>query len=137
MSFVAMLFSPGGFVLNRTHQEPGNLCFFKLLDSFFRWKNADSEFFFSWIEVNTEYLSMAGSSTVQIVVATATAAANGQNIGDISVILPEGLASALTNSAEIAANACGATVKARKRDEANNRNMKRVTEAGKTKNGSK
>jgi hypothetical protein len=107
------------------------------LDSFFRWKNADSEFFFSWIEVNTEYLSMAGSSTVQIVVATATAAANGQNIGDISVILPEGLASALTNSAEIAANACGATVKARKRDEANNRNMKRVTEAGKTKNGSK
>jgi hypothetical protein len=80
---------------------------------------------------------MAGSSTVQIVAATATVAANGQNIGDISVILPEGLASALTSSAEIAANVCGAALKARKRDKANNRNIKRVTKAGNTKNGSK
>jgi hypothetical protein len=74
---------------------------------------------------------MDGTSTVQIVVATATAAANGQNIGDISVILPEGLASALQSSAEIAANACGAILKLRKRDELDG-NMKRtLTDGGK------
>jgi len=34
---------------------------------------------------------MNGTSTVDVVIATATAKENGQNIGDISVILPEGL----------------------------------------------
>jgi len=84
-----------------------------------------------WIGVNTEYLSMAGSSTVQVIFATATAAANGQNIGDISIILPEGLATALQTSAEIAANACSALLKVRKRDQSHLANYRRqVTEAG-------
>ena len=83
---------------------------------------------YRWIGVNTEYLSMDGTSTVEVVIATATAAANGQSIGDISVILPEGLAVALQNSAETAANACSAVLKKRKRD---NDNSKRVLESGK------
>ena len=50
---------------------------------------------------------MEGTSTVQVVIATATAAAHGQSIGDISVIIPEGLAVSLQKSAEIALAACG------------------------------
>ena len=53
---------------------------------------------------------MDGTSTVDVVIATATAKANGQNIGDISVILPEGLADTLTNSMTTAINACGAVI---------------------------
>ncbi|KAH8819032.1 Spherulation-specific family 4-domain-containing protein [Xylogone sp. PMI_703] len=68
-----------------------------------------------WIGVNTEYLSMDGTSTVEVVIATATAAANGQNIGDISVILPEGLAVALKKSVNNAISSCGA-LKLRKRN---------------------
>lgn len=57
--------------------------------------------------MNTEYLSISGTSTISIVIATATTAANNQDVGDISVILPEGLAAALTNSATTAVSACG------------------------------
>ena len=41
---------------------------------------------------------MDATSTVDVVIATATAKANGQNIGDISVILPEGLVEKLKGS---------------------------------------
>ena len=71
---------------------------------------------------------MDGTSTVEVVIATATAATNGQNVGDISIIIPEGLANALQSSAEAAADACSAVL-LRKRD---NDNWKRVTEDGKT-----
>ncbi|CZT12957.1 uncharacterized protein RAG0_16592 [Rhynchosporium agropyri] len=60
-----------------------------------------------WIGINTEYLSMDGTSTVQVLFATATAAANGHNVGDISVILPEGLANTLTKSIKTAIDTCG------------------------------
>jgi len=50
---------------------------------------------------------MSGTSTIEVLIATATAAANGQNIGDISVILPEGLANALENSVQGAMSDCG------------------------------
>lgn len=71
---------------------------------------------------------MDGTSTVEVVIATATAAANGQNVGDISIILPEGLVTALQSSSEAAANACSAIAQ-RKRDEDN---WKRITDDGKT-----
>jgi hypothetical protein len=70
---------------------------------------------------------MEGTSTVEVVIVTATAAANGQNVGDISIIIPEGLVNALQSSAETAADACSAVL-LRKRD---SDNQKRVTEAGK------
>ena len=41
-------------------------------------------------------------------VATATAAANGQSVGDVSVILPEALAAALQDSVGAAVTACNA-----------------------------
>lgn len=59
---------------------------------------------------------MDGTSTVEVVIATATAAANGQHIGDISIILPEGLADALETSVLTAINSCGAIVKKARRD---------------------
>lgn len=68
---------------------------------------------FQWIGVNTEYLSISGTSTISVVIATATAAANDQNVGDISFILPEGLASTLTNSASDAISACGSLTRRR------------------------
>jgi hypothetical protein len=71
---------------------------------------------------------MDGTSTVKVVVATATAAANGQNVGDISIIISEGLADALLSSAEAAADACSGILE-RRRDSVM---WKRVTEAGKT-----
>jgi len=43
-------------------------------------------------------------------VATATAAANGQSVGDISIILSEGLAVALEASVETAVTACNMPV---------------------------
>ena len=64
-----------------------------------------------WIGVNTEYLTVTGTSTVQVVVATATAAANGQSVGDISLILSEGLANALQGSVEAAITACNVLAK--------------------------
>ena len=70
---------------------------------------------------------MDGTSTVEVVIATATVAANGQNVGDISIIIPEGLANALQSSVEAAVDACSAVL-LRKRD---NNNWKRVTESGK------
>ncbi|KIN00783.1 carbohydrate esterase family 3 protein [Oidiodendron maius Zn] len=85
-------------------------------------------FWILWIAVNTEYLSMDGTSTVEVVVATATAAANGQNVGDISIIIPEGLAIALQSSAEAAADACSAVLL----HDRDNDNRKRVTEAALT-----
>ena len=69
---------------------------------------------------------MDGTSTVEVVIATATVAANGQNVGDISIIIPEGLANALQSSVEAAVDACSAVL-LRKRDN----NWKRVTESGK------
>jgi hypothetical protein len=71
---------------------------------------------------------MDGTSTVEVVIATATAAANGQNVGDISIIIPEGLANSLTSSAEAAADACSAVL-LRKRD---NDDWRRQTDTGKT-----
>lgn len=64
-----------------------------------------------WVGKNTEYLTVetinpTSTSTVQILVATATAAANGQSIGDISIILSEGLAAALQASVQTAVEAC-------------------------------
>lgn len=67
--------------------------------------------FLQWIGVNTEYLTVTGTSTVQVVVATATAAANGQSVGDISLILSEGLANALQDSVEAAITACNVLAK--------------------------
>ena len=78
---------------------------------------------------------MDGTSTVDVVIATATAEANGQNIGDISVILPEGLADTLTNSMATAINACGGVVTKKMRREIENResreNLRRQADAGK------
>jgi hypothetical protein len=79
---------------------------------------------------------MDGTSTVDVVIATATAEANGQNIGDISVILPEGLADALTNSMTTAIDACGGVVTKKMRREIESResreNLRRQADAGKT-----
>ena len=64
---------------------------------------------------------MDGTSTVQVVIATATAVANGQNIGDVSVIIPEGLAVSLQGSVETAIAACGEVVgKVRRQADAGN-----------------
>ncbi|KAE9364360.1 hypothetical protein N431DRAFT_105536 [Stipitochalara longipes BDJ] len=83
-----------------------------------------------WIGVNTEYLSIDGTSTVDVVFATATAEANGQNIGDISIILPEGLAGTLTNSVSTAIDSCGAVVTKRMRREIESReNLRRTADA--------
>lgn len=77
-----------------------------------------------WIGVNTEYLSLqtvnpTSTSTVQIAVATVTEAADNQVVGDLSVIIPAGLAKALSDAANEAVNACNAlSVKLRKRDAA-------------------
>ena len=60
---------------------------------------------------------MDGTSVVQVVVATTTAAANGQNISDVSIILPRGLAETLKNSVETALTACGGALgKVRRED---------------------
>lgn len=61
--------------------------------------------------MNTEYLTTeiinaTATSTVQLVVATATAAANGQSVGDVSIILSEGLAAALQASVQSAVQGC-------------------------------
>ena len=69
---------------------------------------------------------MDGTKTVHVVFATATAAANGQNVGDISAIIPEGLAVSLQSNVEAAASLCSALL--RKRDD---EVFKRVTEEGK------
>lgn len=77
-----------------------------------------------WIGVNTEYLSLdtinpTSTSTVQIAVATATEAAGNQAAGDLSVIIPAGLAKALSDAANDAVTACNAlSTKLRKRDAA-------------------
>lgn len=55
-----------------------------------------------------ETINPASTSTVKIVVATATASANGQSVGDVSIILPEGLAVALQSSVTEGINACNA-----------------------------
>ena len=68
---------------------------------------------------------MEGTKTIHAVFATATAASNGQSVGDISVILPEGLATSLKNNVENAANLCSAV---RKRDDASS---KQIPEEGK------
>lgn len=68
-----------------------------------------------WIGVNTEYLSLEGTSTVQVIIATATAAANGQNIGDVSIIIPEGLSAALRDSVKAALSLCGEVLKKARR----------------------
>jgi hypothetical protein len=85
--------------------------------------------------VNTEYLSIDGTSTVDVVIATATAEANGESIGDISVILPEGLADTLTNSMTTAINACGGVVTKKVRREIESREsratLRRQAGAGK------
>ena len=73
---------------------------------------------------------MDSTSTVEVVIATATTAANRQNVGDISITIPEGLAIALQNSAEAAADACLAVLLYNR----DNDNRKRVTEAGKIMN---
>jgi hypothetical protein len=57
------------------------------------------------------------TKTVGIAVVTATAAADGQSVGDIAVIVPELLANSLQNSAAAAVHACSAlSAKLRKRD---------------------
>jgi hypothetical protein len=71
---------------------------------------------------------MDGTSTIDVVIATATAAANGQNIGDISIILPEGLADTLTTSIETAISACGDVVEKVRRDGANVRRQADASE---------
>lgn len=53
-----------------------------------------------------EIVNATATSTVQLVVATATAAVNGQSVGDVSIILSEGLATALQASVETAVKAC-------------------------------
>lgn len=64
-----------------------------------------------------ETINPTSTSTVKIVVATATAAANGQSVGDVSIILSEGLAVALRNSVIEGINACNAVpTKLRRRD---------------------
>lgn len=76
---------------------------------------------------------MDGTSTVQVVFATATAAANGQNVGDISVILPQGLSNALTKSVDTAIDACGALATVMFRREIGKReNMRRQVDDGRT-----
>lgn len=81
-------------------------------------------------------MSIDGTSTVDVVIATATTKANGQNIGDISVILPEGLADALTNSMTTAIDACGGVVTKKMRREIESResreNLRRQADTGKT-----
>jgi hypothetical protein len=72
---------------------------------------------------------MNGPSTVQVVVATATAAANGQSVGDVSVILPEGLAVSLKNSVNTALTSCGGVKKVRRQD-AGNEIVRRQTDTG-------
>ena len=62
--------------------------------------------FFQWIQKNTNYVAIQGTKTIEAVVATATTASNGQSVGDISIILPEGLANSLKKSAIAAIDAC-------------------------------
>lgn len=78
---------------------------------------------------------MDGTSTIDVVIATATAEANGQNVGDISVILPEGLADTLSTSMSTAIDACGGVVTKKMRRELGSRespkNLRRQADAGK------
>jgi hypothetical protein len=72
--------------------------------------------------VNTQYLSFetmnpTSTSTIQAIVATATAAANGQSLGDISLILPEGLATELLDFITTGTQQCGVAAKVRRRDD--------------------
>lgn len=74
---------------------------------------------------------MDGTSTVDVVIATATAKANGQNIGDISVILPEGLINKLKDSMTTAINSCGVVTRKKRRGEVESReNLPRQADAG-------
>lgn len=66
--------------------------------------------------------------TVKVVIATATAAANRQNISDISIIILEGLADTLLSLAEAAAGTYGGILERRQDSDMS----KRVTEASKT-----
>ena len=60
---------------------------------------------------------MLTSTPYSVVIATAIAAANGQNVGDISVIIPQGLADALLDSVETAVDACGGVAGKARRDD--------------------
>ena len=64
---------------------------------------------------------MDGTSTVDVVIATATAKANGQNIGDISVILPEGLINKLKDLITTAINSCKVVTRKKRRGEVESR----------------
>lgn len=55
-----------------------------------------------------ETINPTSTSTIQFIVATATAAANGQSVGDISILLGEGLAQDLQSAANDLISACGA-----------------------------
>lgn len=64
---------------------------------------------------NASYLSVTtinptNTSTIQVVVATATADGNGQHSGDISMILPEKLVESMKDSFAAAAQTCNAVV---------------------------
>jgi len=52
-----------------------------------------------------------------VVIATATAVVEDQGIGDVSIILPEGLAKSLESSVETAITSCGSVVKKKVRRE--------------------
>lgn len=60
-----------------------------------------------------------------MVIATATAEANGQHVGDISIILPEGLSRALTKSMTTAIDACGALAAVKLRRDIEGREISR------------
>ncbi|KAF7871778.1 hypothetical protein EAF04_003885 [Stromatinia cepivora] len=66
-----------------------------------------------WVATNPSYLSVTtinptNTSTVQVVVATATADGNGQHAGHISMILPEKLVESMKDSFTAAAQTCNA-----------------------------
>jgi hypothetical protein len=55
-----------------------------------------------------ETINPTSTSTIKVVIATATAVANGQSVGDLSIILPEGFAGALQGSVTSGVEACNA-----------------------------
>jgi len=66
----------------------------------------------TWLAKHIDFLTETTvdgtTSTVQLSVATAAAAAGGVAVGDITVVLAEGLADSLAKAADAAVQACGA-----------------------------
>ncbi|KAF2002592.1 hypothetical protein P154DRAFT_573795 [Amniculicola lignicola CBS 123094] len=82
-----------------------------------------------WIGVNTEYLTKETvtkvidnvetviTSTVMISVTTATAAADGLEVGDVTILMAENFRGALSEAVAVAAKACAPGAKRRRRQD--------------------